>query len=86
MSAENPKTIAERVKVIDDLLKKIVDERPRTNMKGKRNTSNRLVAYICIRGHNEEIIEEACKIIETLKEENKDLSKTIDDIQSQPSP
>ena len=37
-------------------------------------------------GHNKDIIKEASKIIEILKEENKDLQQIIDHIQSKPPP
>lgn len=78
--------IAGRIKVIDDLLKEIADERRKASMKGKRNVPQRLIANIMIKGHNEDIIKEACKIIEILTEENKGLSEIIDHIQSQPPP
>ena len=86
MSAENSKTVAERIKVIGNLLVQSAEERRRANMKGKGNAHKRLIGKICLRGHNEDIIKEAYKIIEILKEENKDLSQIIDRIQNKPPP
>ena len=78
--------INERIKIINDRLQEIDGEKGKTNMKGKRNAPTRLIANIMIMGHNKDIIKEASKIIEILKEENKDLQQIIDDIQSKPPP
>lgn len=76
--------ITERIKIINDRLQEIDGERGKANMKGKRNAPTRLIANIMIMGHNKDIIKEASKIIEILKEENKDLQQIIDRIQSKP--
>lgn len=74
--------ISERIKAIEGFLKQSADERRRASMKGKRNRSNQLTGSIGITAYNKLIIEEASKIIEALQKENKELSQTIEDIQS----
>ena len=88
MSTENSKmtnnSISESIKSLKSLLEQRTEERRRANMTGKGNAHKRLGGKIMVKGYNEKIIEEACKIIEILKEENEELTQTIKDIQSRP--